>query len=467
MSAHKLVRLRNSVNNKPQLMALDEFEQVLAYLDSSIESGREVKTPEPKMEDETEFHNSRYTIYEDDKAAIFSIEGPTTYKPITMFGMDCGGFSYQQFKQDFKFVAESGVKTVALLLDSGGGEAHQLFASANYVRKLADKHGIKITSFVDGMAASAAYGLAAISDEIVMTSDSEVGSIGVVVRLMNDSKALEKEGYQRIFVTAGADKVPFDAEGNFKESFIQDIQKKIDVMYEDFVEHVAKYRKLSTEQVRSTEARTFLAKEAIALGLADRTMTLDEFYVYFAGLAEQRAGGNMLPKKLFNFNKQEDTSEMMKLEEMQAAMSELQATLGMKEEMLAGLGEQIAQLSSQLSEKEELLAAAVAKAQEAEAATEAAKKEMKLKDRTTALAETMPVEKAQELAASLEALDEQAFASVLAGFSAQAQALQASDLFKQVSAPALEVEHEEQQEAVVAPVAAAEATRAAMKARGL
>lgn len=474
MSAHKLVRLRNSINNKPQLMALDEFEQVLAYLDSSIEKGREVVAPAPKMEDESEMHNSRYTIYEDDKAAIFSIEGPMTYKPVSMFGMDCGGFSYQQFKQDFKFVAESGVKTIGLMIDSGGGEAHQLFASMEYARKIADKHGIKIVSMVDGMAASAAYGAAAISDEIIMTEDSSVGSIGVVVRLMNDSKALAKEGYERTFVTAGREKVPYDAEGNFKESFIQDIQKKIDVMYEDFVGHVAKYRNISTEQVRSTEARTFLSSEAIALGLADKSMTLESFYEYFAGLAEQRAGGNMLPKtlNLFNLNKKEDTSEMMKLEELQAAVSELQAALGAKEEMLAGYVGQMAQkdeqlsvLAAQLQEKESLIAAALAKAEEAQAVSEATKKEMKLKDRTAQLAVAMPADAAGTMAASLEALDDTAFAGVLAGFTAQAAALQASDLFKQLSTSVEEVE--EQQEATASVDVAAKATRDAMKARGM
>lgn len=467
MSAHKLVRLRNSINNKPQLMAPIEFEQVLAYLDSSIEAGREVTKPEPKMEDESEMHNSRYTIYEDDKAAIFSIEGPTTYKPITMFGMDCGGFSYQQFKQDFKFIADSGVKTVAFQLSSGGGEAHQLFASLEYVRKIADKNDIKIVSYVDGMAASAAYAIAAISDEILMSSDSEVGSVGVVVRLINDSEAYKKEGYERVFVSSGASKVPYDAEGNFKESFIQDIQKKIDVMYEDFVGHVAKYRNIPAEQVRSTEARTFLASEAIALGLADKSMTLEEFYAYFAGLAEQRAGGNMLPKtlNLFNLKKQEDTSEMMKLEEMQAAMSELQATLGAKEEMLADYVGQVSQLSTQLQEKETLLAAALAEAEKAQAASEATKKEMKLKDRAAQLAATMPADAAATMAASLEALDDTAFAGVLAGFAAQAAALQASDMFTQMSTPAEEVV-EEQQEAA-ASVDAAKATREAMKARGL
>src|SRR5690606_1270112 len=189
-------------------MSLSDFENVIEYLDKS--DGREIKKPEAKMEEDLE-HNSRYTIYRDDAAAIFTIEGPMTYRPVTFFGMDCGGFSYQQFKEDFKYVVEQGVKTVALMIDSGGGEAHQLFPTMRSIRKLANANGVKIVAYVDGVAFSAAYGTAAIADEIILSEGSEVGSIGVVVRLMNDSKHLEQEGYERIFITAGKEKVPFKA----------------------------------------------------------------------------------------------------------------------------------------------------------------------------------------------------------------------------------------------------------------
>jgi ClpP class serine protease len=285
---------------------------------------------------------------------------------------------------------------------------------------------------------------------------------------MNDSKKMEMEGYERTFITSGSEKVPFAADGSFRKEFLEDIQYKVDKLYENFTSYVAEHRGMTVEAVKATEAKTYLAQDAVDIGLADKVMTIEEFYGYIAEQSQQRETPAM-KNKLFKFTKKEDTSEMMKLEEMQAAMSELQAALGAKEEMLAGYVEQMAAMSSQLQEKEEMIAAAVAKAQEAEAASEAAKKEMKLKDRTAALAATMPTEAAATMAASLEALDEQAFASVLAGFSAQAQALQASDLFTQMSTS---VDSEQVQQEAAASVDAASAsavaaTREAMKARGI
>lgn len=422
---HSLLRLKNKIDNKPHLMELREFEQVLAYLDNSV-NGREVKAPEPKME-ESATHNSRYSIYEDDKAALFTIEGPMTKKPITLFGMDCGGFSYEQFKEDFRTVADSGVKTVGFMLDSGGGEADSLFDTANYVRSIADENGIRIISYVDSLAASACYGIAAISDEIIMSASSTVGSIGVVLRLINDSEALKKEGYERIYVTAGADKVPFDAAGKFKDSFLTDIQEKIDVMYGEFTEHVAKYRNLSVEQVKATEARTYLSTQALALGLADSTMTLEEFYSYFAQQAENRVEGSMLPKKLFNFNmktENEETLEMTQIAELQAQLAQYEGQVA----ELTSVKETLTTLQSAVTEKEAALATAlqeIAQMKEAAVVT-------KLASRKASLSAVMSADKVEAVSASLSSLDDTAFETVLSGFAAQKQALEASDMFTEI-----------------------------------
>ena len=430
--AHSLLRLKNKIDNKPHLMELHEFEQVLAYIDSSI-NGRDVKVPEPKME-ESETHNSRYSIYEDDKAALFTIEGPMTKKPITLFGMDCGGFSYEQFKEDFRTVADSGVKTVGFMLDSGGGEADSLFDTANYVRALADENGIKIISYVDSLAASACYGIAAISDEIIMSSSSTVGSIGVVLRLINDSEALKKEGYERIYVTAGADKVPFDAEGKFKDSFLTDIKEKIDVMYGEFTEHVAKYRNISVEQVKATEARTYLSTQALELGLADSSMTLEQFYSYFANQAENRVEGNMLPKKLFNFNmtKNEETLDMSQLAELQSQLTAANEQLA----EFSSVKEALTLLQTSVAEKETALAEAMAEVAQMKAATET----MKMDTRKSKLAAVMSTDKIEAVSASLSTLDDSAFETVLSGFAAQKQALEASEMFTEIGDQGAQVE---------------------------
>lgn len=452
---HSLLRLKNKIDNKPHLMELHEFEQVLAYLDASI-NGRDVKSPKAKME-ESETHNSRYSIYEDDQAALFTIEGPMTKKPVTMFGMDCGGFSYEQFKEDFRTVANSGVKTVGFMLDSGGGEADSLFDTANYIRSIADENGIKIVSYVDSLAASACYGIAAISDEIIMSGSSSVGSIGVVVRLINDSEALKKEGYERTFITAGSDKVPFDAEGKFKDSFLADIKEKIDVMYGEFTEHVAKYRNISVEKVRATEARTYLSSQALELGLADKTMTLEEFYSYFAKEAEQRVEGNtkMLPRNILNFNmnKTEETPDMNQIAQLQTLQSELEAAKTQLAEFTS-VKETLTNLQAAFTEKQAELSTALEQVKELNSYKEQVKTQSR-QDKLKAVGQDEVVAKA------LASLDDTSFEAALAGFTAsfekQKQVMQSSGLMEELGGEGAEVEASQQNDS------AKERTEAALK----
>lgn len=422
--SHALFKLRGKVFNTPQLMQPAGFETVVDYIngrcDGSIKAGTE----------QLNQGGERYSYNADMQVAIMNIDGPLTYKPITMFGMDCGGANYQTIKEDFTFLVESGAKTIALNVDSGGGEAFQLFPTARYMRQLADENGVRILTYVDGSAFSAMYGLAAISDEIILAPDAQVGSIGVVVRLMNDSKAIELKGFQRTYIKAGASKVPFDENGEFRAEFLEDIQDKVDVMYEEFVDHVALMRDMTSETVRSTEAKTYLPRQALELGLADSVKTLEEFYSYLADVAQAKLGSdnNMLKNKLFA-RSQEDSIDMTlqeQLEKVQTELSEAQASVV----ELADMKEQFASMKATLETKQTELSAALETVQ----SLTQEKLEAKETLRKTQLKEVLAEDKVEAVAASLSALDDEAFKTVLEGFAVQKQAIEASDLMQELGA---------------------------------
>jgi len=400
------------------------FETVISYLNQRNSEDFKLDS---SMEDSREA-NSRYSYNKDIGVAVLNIDGPLSYKPVTIMGFDCGGASYQQIKEDFTYLVDSGAKTVAFSVSSGGGEAFQMMPTANYMRKLAHENDVRIITYVDGLSASAAYGLSVIADELIMAPSSEVGSVGVLVRLMNDSKALEKEGYERTFISAGDDKIPFDADGNFRKEFLEDIQGKVDTLYEEFTGFVAEHRNLSVEAVKSTQARTFLPKEAIELGLADRVMTLEEFYTHLADTAQKQEGG-MLKNKLFTqFNKTEETLEMTQLAELQEQLQGAQLSV-------SELTSKLEAASSLLSEKETALASAlseVAQMKQAVASAEAAAVAVKMDARKSKLAAVMSSEKVEGVSASLSSLDDAAFETVLSGFAAQKQALEASEMFTEI-----------------------------------
>tara|TARA_R110000744_G_C19371770_1_gene563149 strand:+ start:23930 stop:25180 length:1251 start_codon:yes stop_codon:yes gene_type:complete len=389
---------------------------------------------EARHHDEDEYSNERFAFNRDVGVATIDITGPLSYKPVTMFGMDCGGVSYENLKEDVSYLASEGVNTIAFLVDSGGGEAHQMIQTAKYIRAVADQHNIKLISYVDGMSASAAYGLSVVSDEIILSEGSEVGSIGVLVRLMNDSKKLEKEGYERTFVTAGEEKVPFNADGSFREEFIKDIQYKVDSLYTEFTEFVAEHRGISVEAVRSTQARTFLPKESIELGLADSVMSVEEFYTYLADTAQTKEG--RMKKPVFKLSNEKEKSEMN-----EEAIVEMQAKLEEATASVQATNEKLASVVAQLQEKETALAEAASQIAKMEEDKETAKTEA----RKAKLAAVLGEDKVEETLSATASLSDDAFAVVLKGYDTQKKALENSDLFKEMGSQGEEMELETEQ----------------------
>lgn len=437
--AHELARLRSKLFDTPLLVETKSFESILNYLDKRCEGTVEVNK---EAAEEYSMHSTLY--YKDNGLGVININGPLTNKS-TGWEAFCGGTSYESIKEDFEALLEEGAKTIAFIVESGGGEAYGMMDTGNYLRRLADENGVKIVSYIDGLSASAAYGLTAISDEIISNKSSEIGSVGVLIRLMNDSKALEKEGYERTFITAGDEKIPFAADGSFRKEFIDDLQYKVDTLYQEFVEYVAEHRNISIEAVRNTQAKTFLAGDAVRLGLADKLMTQEEFYSYLSGEAQNNVNGSSMKDRIFKFTKSEDKSEMTQLADMQTQLEALTTELSIAQLAVAELAstkEAMATLQAAFTEKETALAAALEQVKQ----MEAVKEQMKAQARTDKLSAVMAADKVEAVQASLATLSDEAFETVLAGFAQQKQALEASELMQELGGEGGEPEAKTQDE---------------------
>ena len=398
---HSLVRIKGSMVNVPHLIEPSSFASILEYVNQRIEGNADI-TPQTASMDSGEL-SGRYVP--DTQTGIMHISGPLTYRT-TGWEAFCGGTSYEMLKDQMEYFVAKGAKTVAMMVDSGGGEAHGMMDSANYLRKLADDNGIKIGAYVDGMSASAAYGISCIADEIVMSSDSQVGSIGVLIQLMNNSKMLEKAGIERTFITAGKDKVPFADDGSFTEGFIERLQTQVDALYEGFTGHVATHRALDIQSVKDTEANVFMSEEALALGLADKVMTVEEFYDYLADVAQSNIEGtDMGMKDAFKFMNKEDKAEMAKLEELQA---QLTAEVEQRTTMAAELTAAVTKLT-EASGLIETLNAQLEGFKTAQAEAEKAAADLIVTQRKAALADVVPEAEVESYLTNMSAMDEGAF----------------------------------------------------------
>lgn len=281
--AHSLFRLTQKVFNTPQLLTPSSMVMIAEHLNAR-NANLHIDIPESGLEPDDDdepydpFENL-YSFSEDYKVGIIPICGVLTDMP---FHGWCGveGVSYTSIQANVKSLIEAGANKIVFDIDSGGGQAYGVWEAAYAVRRMADDAGVKIISYVDGCAASAAYIWAAISDEIVMNPMAEVGSIGVVVQLQNINRMKTGMGIDTTYIYAGANKIPFNAEGGFTEAFLTDIQEKVDSLYETFTEFVSEQRSISLEVVKGTEASTYTPDKAITLGLADSSMTRADFTDY-------------------------------------------------------------------------------------------------------------------------------------------------------------------------------------------
>lgn len=264
--------------------------------------------------------------------AVIPVHGPLTYEP-TFFQALCGGVSYVQLLKDVDEAISAGVSTIVIDYSGPGGEAYGCFETAVEMRKRADEAGVELIGYVDGMSASATYGLSAVCHTLIMNPDAEVGSIGVVMRLANDNKKQKESGVETTYVFSGDSKIPFDKEGEFRADFINDLQVKVDRLYGKFVSHVASHRGMSEQAVKDTQAKMFVSEEALALGLVDDVMTKEEFYSF---VISKNVNGESNMLDFSRKEKLENTNEEVKMSvDMQAQFEAMQAQMEEQTKLLA------------------------------------------------------------------------------------------------------------------------------------
>lgn len=285
--SHQLFRLSQSIWNKPHLITQESFNVVLDYLAARNSGLLSYKLSEPVAAQENLLSDNGNEGDEDDNTdsslAVINIDGSLTYKPVmTMCGE--AGTSYADIEDSVEDAIEAGCQTMVLNVSSGGGEASHVFETATNIRQMCDDNNVKLVAYIDTLGCSAAYALSVIADTVIANPSATVGSIGCVLCLTDTSKAEADMGVKRIFITSGADKVPYAADGSFKQSFLDDIQVKVDNLNTEFTEFVSKYSGLSTETIRGFEANSFTAQEALDKGLVNSIMTNKQFAAYIADL---------------------------------------------------------------------------------------------------------------------------------------------------------------------------------------
>lgn len=270
--AHNVYRLMESVLNTPHLITPSAFKPIVEYL---------WKRNSPEFafmpEDTKQVKEEPQAI---DKIGQISVDGAMTYRPVYGACGETEGTSYQSILEQASYLIDEGVKTLVMVYATPGGQASHCFTTAQELRTMCDENGVKLISYIDEMAASAGLALSVVSDEVIIHPSAQTGSIGCVCCIVDYSKAMEDAGIKPIYIASTPGKTGFNADGSFSDSFLENLQKDVIDLGNQFANHVHEFTGIPVDEILNMDARMYNAQDAVEVGLANKIMDHRQFAAY-------------------------------------------------------------------------------------------------------------------------------------------------------------------------------------------
>lgn len=224
-----------------------------------------------------------------DKIAVVRVEGIITSQGDSHVGHDG---MVGDIREQLRVAQEDeSVKAIILRVDSPGGEvlaSDEIYRAVKAVRDGHPGNKKPVICSMGSLAASGGYYSAMGSGYVIADELTITGSIGVIMETLNYKDLFDKIGLKLLVFKSGEykDILNGDREPTIKEKEL--VQGLIMETYEQFLDIVAKERKLDPEQLRNgiADGRIFSGKQALAHKLVDQTGNFHDAVV----MAEKKAG---------------------------------------------------------------------------------------------------------------------------------------------------------------------------------
>jgi signal peptide peptidase SppA len=213
-------------------------------------------------------------------------------------------WSYEGYVTGYNFIRrqlsaamdDPDVTGIIFDVNSYGGEAAGCFELAAEIRAA---RAIKPSlALIDSNAYSAGYALASAASKVVAIPSAGVGSVGVITMHVDQSVALDKWGIKVTLIYESEHKADGNSFEALPDSVKAETQARIHKAYESFVGVVAENLGIDAKVVRDTKSRTYMADDALALGLihaiASPSQAAQAFFDELSGSTTNlRNGANM------------------------------------------------------------------------------------------------------------------------------------------------------------------------------
>ena len=275
-------RIAGMIFNQPLMVTESMLDQAAAWANQQMSLNfvnQSVNGAQPQMmEDEGPYESSaaraeevRRQAVAETGVAMIPIHGVLVSR-MTQLNMCETMTSYEQIRaQVGAALADPAVEHIVFDIDSPGGSTTGAFELADF---LFEARAIKpMSAIVNFSAYSAAYLMAAAIGNVSMSRTSGVGSVGVIAKHLDQSARNEQAGVKVTTVYAGAHKNDMSPHEPLTEQSMQFLTDMVQGYYTQFVDAVAKYRGMTVEAVRGTEAGVLFGQKGIEIGFADRIET--------------------------------------------------------------------------------------------------------------------------------------------------------------------------------------------------
>ena len=198
-----------------------------------------------------------------------------------------GGTNSVRVRQASRMVnSDEEVGGVMIVIDSPGGSVAGTEALGDDIAAITKpKH-----SFIEDLGASAAYWAASQTEHITVNPTGEVGSIGTLAIIDDESKKYEAEGIKTHIISTGEYKGALVPGVEITENAIGVVREIVGAMNDRFLQAVSRGRNMSMKDVQAiATGRTWVGQDAKARGLVDAVGSADQAYDYLASLIDKKS----------------------------------------------------------------------------------------------------------------------------------------------------------------------------------
>jgi protease-4 len=272
-------RIISKVYNEPWCITPAKHRAIQRALEYKLAGMPMPGMPEPEDGDP---EDEEMTVSNMGGVAVIPIHG-ILGKHLSGMEMMCGGCSVDSVCGMIESACDDELcKAIVLDINSPGGTVTGIPELANCIAECATEK--PVYAFTDSECCSAAYWLASQCTAIYATPSSSVGSIGVYVALLDESRALEDAGIKVNAISAGKWKLSGAPFRPLSEDERAMFQAGVDKTYAAFKAAVTSKRQCADEVM---QGQSFDGDDAVTAGLVDGLVNdIDEVVEFAAALTE-------------------------------------------------------------------------------------------------------------------------------------------------------------------------------------